>query len=101
MFPQLLYYLSYYLNVGLFGIFSIDQDIVQVHYNEDIQLFNKNLVDVALKAGGYVQQAKGHYLVLELAVSGAEGRFLLVTFSNPHSMVNTSEIQLSKSLGPA
>ncbi len=65
--------------MGLSCIFSIDQDIVQVHYNKDIKLFSKDLVDVALKTGKYVKKAKEYYLVLEVAVSDTKGRLLLVT----------------------
>ncbi len=84
----------------LFKILSIDQDIVQVYYNKDIKLFSENLIDVVLKADGCVRQAKEHYLVLKVAVSGMKGCLLLITFSNLCLMVNTSEIQLGKLLGP-
>ncbi len=87
--------------MGLSWILSINQDVIQVHYKEDIKFFSENLVDVALKTGGCVRKAEGHYLVLEVAVSGAKNRLAFVTFSNPHSMISTSQIQLGKPLGPA
>ncbi len=101
IFPQLLEYPSHCLNVELSWILSIDQDVVQVHYNEDIKLLIENFVDIALKTGGCIGKAEGHYLVLEVAVSGAKGRLLFVTFSNPHLMIGTSQIQLGKPFGPA
>ncbi len=101
MFPQLLEYLLYCLDVGLSWILSIDQDVIQVHYNEDIKLFSENLVDVALKTGGCIGKAKEHYLVLEVAISGAKGCLPFVTFSNLHPMIGTSQIQLGKPLGLA
>ncbi len=73
-------------------VFGIDQDVIQLHHNKDIKLFSKDLVDVALKTGGCVGKSKGHYLVLEVTVSGAEGRLPLVTFSDSHLMIGTSEI---------
>ncbi len=76
----------------LAGVFSIDQDIIQLHHNKEIKLFSKILVDVALKTGGCVGKSEGHYLVLEVAVSGVKGRLPLVTFSNSHLMIGTSEI---------
>ncbi len=82
-------------------ILSIDQDIVQVHYNKDIELFSKNLVDIALTIGGCIEKAERHYLVLKVAVSGAKGRLPFVTFLNLHSMIGTSQIQLGKLFGPA
>ncbi len=82
-------------------VFGIDQNLIQIHYNKNIKLFSEDLINVALKTGGCVEKFEGHYLVLEVAVSGAEGRLPLVTFSDSHLMVGTSEIQLSKPLGPA
>ncbi len=100
MFPQLFYPL-HCLNVGLSWILSIDQHVIQVHYNEDIKLFSENFVDIALKTGACVGKVEGHYLVLEVAVSGAKSRFPFVTFSNPHLMIGTSQIQLGKPFGLA
>ncbi len=85
----------------LVEVFGIDQDVIQIHYNEDIKLFSKDLVDVALKTSGCVKKTEGHYLVLEVAVSGAEDYLSLVTFSDSHPMIGTSEIQLGKLLDPA
>ncbi len=101
MFPQLFQYPLHCLNVGLSWIFSIDQDIVQVYHKEDIKLFSENFVDVALKTGGCVKKAERHYLVFKVAVSGAKSRLPFVTFSNPHLMIGTSQIQLSKPFGLA
>ncbi len=85
----------------LVRVFGIDQDVIQIHHNKDIKLFSKDLVDVALKTSGCVGKSEGHYLVLEVAVSGAEGRLPLVTFLESHPMIVTSEIQLGKLLGLA
>ncbi len=82
-------------------ILSIDQNVIQIYYNKDIKLFSKNFVDIALKIGGYIGKAKVYYLILKVAVSGTKGHLLLVTFLNPHLVVNTSKIQLGKSFGPA
>ncbi len=49
-----------------------------------------NFVDVALQTDGCVGKAKEYYLVLEMTVSGVESRFLLVTFSESHPMIDTS-----------
>ncbi len=92
MFSELLQDPSYCLNMELSKILSIDQDFVQIHYNEDIKPFSENLVDVALKTGGCVGQAKGHYLVLKVAESGAKGRPPLITLSNSHLMIGTSQV---------
>ncbi len=85
----------------LAGVFGIDQDVIQIDHNKDIKLVSKDLVDIALKTGGCVEKTEEYYLILEVAVSGAEGRLLLVTFLDSHPMIGTSEIQLSKPLGLA
>ncbi len=75
--------------------------MVPVYYNEDIKLFSENFINVALKTGGYIGKAKGHYLILEMVVSSAKGRLSFVTFLNPHLMIGTSQIQLGKPFDPA
>ena len=85
----------------LVKIFGINQDVIQIYYNEDIKFFSEDLVDVALKTGWYIEKIKRHDLVLKVAVSGAESRFSLVAFSDSHPMIGTNEIQLGKPLGPA
>ncbi len=71
---------------------SIDQDIVKVNYNEDIKLFNENLIDVTLKTGGYVKKAERDHLVLEVAIFDTESYLLLVNFLDSHPMIGTGEI---------
>ena len=79
-------------------IFGINQDIIQIYYNKDIKLFNKDFVDIALKIGCCVEKTKGDDLVFEIAIFGVKSRLLLIIFFNFHLMIGTSEIQLGKSL---
>ncbi len=65
---------------------------MQIHHNKDIKLFCEDLVDIALKTGWYVGKAEGHYLVLEVAISGAKGRLPFVTFLYPYLMISTSQV---------
>ena len=39
------------LNVMLFPIFVIDQDVIQIYDHEDIKLFCYDLIDIPLKRG--------------------------------------------------
>ena len=80
------------LNVGLFCIFNIDQDIVQIHYNKNIKLFSKNLVDIVLKTSRCVRKVKEHYLVLKVTIFSTENRFLLITISNSHLIISIGKI---------
>ena len=82
-------------------ILNIEQDIVQIYYNKNIKPFSKNLVNIALKTGGYIGEVEGYYLVLKMAISGTKSRLLFVTFLNPHLMIGMSQVQLDKPLSPA
>ena len=79
---------------------SIDQDIVQIYNDEDIKLFSKDFIDIALKTGRSIGESKKHDLVLEIVVPGTKSSLPFVTFSNPHLMVSTGQIQLGKTLSP-
>lgn len=76
----------------MFWIFGINQDVIQVHYNKNIKLLNKNLADVALETSWYVGQSKKHNLVLVVTVLNAKSCFLFITFSNPYLKVSTGQI---------
>ena len=39
-------------------ILSIDYDIVQVYYNEDIKLFSENLFNIVLKLTDAIEKSK-------------------------------------------
>ena len=39
-------------HVTLASVFSVNQDIIEVHDNKNIKFFYKNFVDIVLKAGG-------------------------------------------------
>lgn len=85
----------------LFGLLGIDQDIIQIHYNENIALLSKNLIDVALETGQCVGKSKGHNLILEVIISSINDHFLLVTLLTFYLMISISEIWLSKLLDRA
>ena len=51
IFPQNLQDPPYYFHVTLTLILSVDEDVIQIHDDEDIELFCQDLVDIALEAG--------------------------------------------------
>lgn len=59
-------------------------------------LFNKDLVDIALKTCWYIRKTERHYLVFEVAVPSAKDRLLLITFSNSHLIIDTSQVQVGE-----
>ncbi len=91
--------ISYNFHVWLARVLSIDQNIIQIHHNKDIKLFNKDFIDIALKTGWYVGKAKRHNLILEVAISGVKNRLPLIVFLISHLIISICKIQLSKLLG--
>ncbi len=79
---------------------SVDEDFIEIHYYEDVELLDQDLVDVTLKRGRCVGQSERHDLVLEMAIAGPEGRLLFVAFPNPHSMVGIGQIELGEPSSP-
>ncbi len=79
---------------------SVDEDVIEIHYHENVELLGQDLVDVALKCGRCVGQSKRHYLVLEMAIAGPEGRLAFIAFPDPHSMVGIGQIKLGETLSP-
>ena len=77
-------------------VLSIDEDIIQIHNDENMELFCKDLIDIALEYCWSVGQSKRHYLTLEVTVSGPKSSFLLISFTNSHLVVNIGEVELGK-----
>ena len=86
-------------HVTLAGIFSVNQDVIEVHDDENIKFYCLNFIDISLEAGGGVGKIKRHDLILEMVILHSEGCFPLVTLLNSHSMICVCQIQLSKTLG--
>ncbi len=79
----------------------VDENIIKIHYYEDVELFGQDLVDIALKRGRCIGQSERYNLVLEMAVAGPEDRLLFVAFPDPHLMVGIGQIKLGEPSGPA
>ena len=86
----------YCLDLAFAFIFGLDEDIIQIHNDEDIKLFREDFIDVALECYRSVGQSKRHYLIFEIAVSGPESSFPLISFTNSHPVIGTSEVELGK-----
>ena len=97
-FPQLVKNPMHCLDVAFALIFGIDKDIIQIHNDEDIELFCKNLINIALEYCRSVGQSEKHYLILEVAVSGLESNLPLISFTNSHPMIGTGGVKLGKPL---
>ena len=97
-FAQLLENPTYCLDMAFALIFGVDEDIIQIHNDQDIEFFRKNLIDVALECCRSIVQSKKHYLIFEVAVSDPESSFPLISFANSHLVIGTGKIELGKPL---
>ena len=77
-------------------VLSIDEDIIQIHNDKNIELFCKNLIDIALEFCRSVGQSKKYYLILEVIVSGPESRFPLIFFTKSYPVINIGKVELDK-----
>ena len=95
-FPQLVENSMYCLDVAFALILDVDENIIQIHNDEDIELFRKDFIDVTLECCRSVGQSKRYYLILKVAVSGPKNSLLLISFTNPHLVIGTGEVKLGK-----
>lgn len=59
------------LYVAFLFIVNIDENVVQICNNGKVELFCKNLINVALESGWYISQSKRYYLVFEIVIGGS------------------------------
>ena len=85
-------------NLYIFFIFalSMDEDVIEVYYHNDIKFLCQDLANIILGCSWYISESKRHDLVLEVAIAGPEGRLLFVSFLNPHWMIGISQINLDE-----
>ena len=52
--PELFQHSSYGCDMSISVIISVDKDVIQVHYDKDVNLLSKDLVDISLEACRHV-----------------------------------------------
>ena len=82
----------YGLYIWMTCLFSIDQEVFQIHNNKVVKLLNKNPINIALKIGRSIRESKKHYLVLEVTIFGIKSSFTFVAFSNSHPIIDTGQV---------
>ncbi len=80
--------------------FDIKENVIKIHYHENIEFFCQDLIDVALESGRYIDQSKNHHLALEMAIAGHEGCFSFIIFSDLYPMISIGQIELGETLSP-
>ena len=81
-------------------IISVNKDVVQIHNDEDVELFYKNLIDKPLEACSSGCQPERHHLIFEVTVSSFKRGLPLVPFVDSHLMICTGKVELDKLPSP-
>ncbi len=89
-------YPSNSLDVLFAFVLSIDKDVIEVHYDKNIELLYQDLVDVTLECSRCIGQLKGYYLILEMTIAGLESYLPFIAFLDPHLMVDIGQIELGE-----
>ena len=101
IFPKLVRYLGYGLNMRMSQIFSVDQYIIKIYNNKNIKLFSQNLVDIFLENDRSIKEAKGYDLIFKMRVLDQKISLLLITFTNPYLIIGVHQVQLDEPPSPA
>ncbi len=80
--------------------FNIDENVIKVHYYENVELICWDLVDIALERGRCIGKSKRHDLVLKVTIVGLKGRISFIAFLDPHLIVGMGQIELDKTSSP-
>ena len=73
-------------------VFTIEKDVIKIHYHKDIKILYQNLVDVIVKYGRYIAQSKRHHLVFGKAITGPEDCFPFIFFSDFHLIISINQV---------
>lgn len=73
---------------SIYSFLSLSKDVIEVYNNENVELFCKDLVDVALEHGRCLDQSKKYYLVFQVFITGLEGCLSFITFFDSYLMID-------------
>ena len=76
----------------LFWILGVDQNIIQIDYHTHIQQVCKNAVNEALECSWSIGKSKRHNKPFIGAITGVEGSFPFIPWSNADQMVCMMEV---------
>ncbi len=100
MLPKLVQHLLNGLDVFYALVLGVDEDVIKVHYDENVELLYRDLVDITQEYGRCVGQSKGHHLVLKMAIAGPKGCLPFVAFSDLYSIISIGQIKLGEASSP-
>src|SRR4030081_2938128 len=78
----------------IFRVVRVNEDVIEVGDDRNVEHVAKYVVDETLKSGESIGEAEGHDEPFERTVSGAEGGFPFISFSDPDEVISVSEVDL-------
>ena len=92
MLPKFVQNLVYTLNIKLFEVFDIDQDIILIYNDKNIQFFNQYLINISLKNSWGMKSIKKYDLIFKMTISDFKCYLLFITFLNPYPIIGICQI---------
>ena len=77
-------------------VLGVDEDVIEIYYYENVELFYQNLIGIILEYDRHVSQSKRHDLVIEVAIVDLKGGLPFVTFSNSYLIIGISQVELGE-----
>ncbi len=77
-------------------ILDINENVIQAYNNKNIKLLHQNLVNIVLESGLCISQAKKHYLVLKMTITGLKDCFPFIVFLDFYLRIDIDEIELGE-----
>lgn len=90
------------IDISLFQIFYIHQNVIQIFNNKDIICFSESFINLFFKASLNIIQAKKHYLIFKITILSPKTSLLFIFFLDFYTMICTYKLELGKlfSLSP-
>jgi hypothetical protein len=79
----------------IFKVVWKDKDVVNIRCAENVKKRTEYFVDLGLKSGWGVKEAKGHYKGFKETVAGVKCRYLFLAFFYPDSVEHMNNVKLS------
>jgi hypothetical protein len=82
----------------IFKVVWKNKDVVNIRYTENVKKRAEYFVDLGLKSGWGVKEAKGHYKGFKETVAGVKYYYLFLAFFYPDSVEHMNNVKLSREL---
>ena len=78
--------------IMLLQSFWVDQDIIQVYYDENIEEISKNVIRHMLKNCLCIRKTEWHHFILKMAIVSMESNLPFIPRTNSNKVVSTPKI---------